>query len=522
MHSRVWMGCCTVLVLASAACGDSSGTTETSASGTQGSTGATVASATEAPSTMTGTGDTPTGSASDSVGMTTTTNDPTMTGSPTSSTTVDPTATATTNEPSTTTGGTTSGVLPDTTTGSTGEPGSTSTGMAGSSSTGEPPPCEPGDGMGMGMVEKSFIWIASYNLQDISKVDTLTMTELARYRTGPGQENPSRTAVSADGRWVAGAAGNLIFVWDLEKRAQSDAVPVELVGHTDEVMHLAFSVGGDWLVSAGLRGAVHSWRMSATGPELDPKHTVERPPTVLALAVSREHVAVGTGGGDETRGEVFVWPLGELGKRDEDAVWDHAKAVQRLAFDATGEYLASGSGDGGVKFGKLGDEGFGDVRQYSHGLAVSALAFAALAGRGVMLASGSDDGEVLSFTRADQRDVPQRTVVKRKGRITGLAFGSDPGLLFVAGDEGAALLQMEGDAKRQILLSGHKGSIAATYADVVGRVVVTVGADRTVRVWPLEVSALQHLVCAHVGRNLRPEELPAGFQPTAESQCPAR
>jgi len=74
--------------------------------------------------------------------------------------------------------------------------------MVGSSSTGEPPPCEPGDGMGMGMVEKSFIWIASYNLQDISKVDTLTMTELARYRTGPGQENPSRTAVSADGRFV--------------------------------------------------------------------------------------------------------------------------------------------------------------------------------------------------------------------------------------------------------------------------------------------------------------------------------
>lgn len=338
----------------------------------------------------------------------------------------------------------------------------------------------------------------------------------------PVRRSVETIAVSADGRWVAGAAGNLIFVWDLEKRAQSDAVPVELVGHTDEVMHLAFSVGGDWLVSAGLRGAVHSWRMSATGPELDPKHTVERPPTVLALAVSREHVAVGTGGGDETRGEVFVWPLGELGKRDEDAVWDHAKAVQRLAFDATGEYLASGSGDGGVKFGKLGDEGFGDVRQYSHGLAVSALAFAALAGRGVMLASGSDDGEVLSFTRADQRDVPQRTVVKRKGRITGLAFGSDPGLLFVAGDEGAALLQMEGDAERQIPLSGHKGSIAATYADVVGRVVVTVGADRTVRVWPLEVSALQHLVCAHVGRNLRPEELPAGFQPTAESQCPAR
>jgi hypothetical protein len=112
--------------------------------------------------------------------------------------------------------------------------------------------------------------------------------------------------------------------------------------------------------------------------------------------------------------------------------------------------------------------------------------------------------------------------VKREGKIAGLAFGADPGLLFVAGDDGAVLLQMEGDADRKIPLAGHQGAVVAIHADVVGRVVVTVGADQTVRAWPLEVSALQHLVCAHVGRNVRPEELPAGFHPTVEAQCPAR
>jgi len=54
----------------------------------------------------------------------------------------------------------------------------------------------------MGMADKSYIWIASQNTNDISKVDTQTMTELARYRTGPAGESPSRTAVSADGRFV--------------------------------------------------------------------------------------------------------------------------------------------------------------------------------------------------------------------------------------------------------------------------------------------------------------------------------
>ena len=64
--------------------------------------------------------------------------------------------------------------------------------------------CKPGDGMMMGMVEQSYIWVPSQNDGTVSKVDTLTLTEVARYRTGPsgGTESGSRTAVSADGRFV--------------------------------------------------------------------------------------------------------------------------------------------------------------------------------------------------------------------------------------------------------------------------------------------------------------------------------
>ncbi len=208
--------CAAPLGLLLVACGgDSSGTDDASASGT--GSASTGGSGTTAVST-TGTNPSEGGSATDpsagseSNGMTTTTNattatDPTTTTDPTTATT------STTGDPSGTTAepSTTSGVVPDTTT--SGEPGSSTGGGPGSSSTsgepgsstgGPPPVCEPGmgGGGGMGMVEQSFIWIASQNTNDISKVDTLTMTELARYRTGPGSESPSRTAVSADGRFV--------------------------------------------------------------------------------------------------------------------------------------------------------------------------------------------------------------------------------------------------------------------------------------------------------------------------------
>ncbi|HEY0132670.1 MAG TPA: FHA domain-containing protein [Nannocystis sp.] len=328
-------------------------------------------------------------------------------------------------------------------------------------------------------------------------------------------------AVSANGRWVAGASGNFVLVWDLEKRDRN-AAPANLVEHADAVMHLQFSVDGEWLVSADLRGSVRTWAINAAGPELASKHAVEHPPSVHALAVSREHVAVGTGGSKDTRGEVFAWQLGESGKGNDRAVWDHAGAAHRLTFDATGSYLASGSADGGVRIGKLGDDGFTVDAQYSHGQSVSALAFTALPGNGVALASGARDGEVLITTPTDPQGGSPRKLAQREGEITGLAFGVDPGLLFIGGEDGAALLQMEGTRTRTIALAGHRGAIVALHTDVVGRVVVTVGDDQTLRAWPLEVSALQHIACSFVGRNLRAEELPADLRPTAEPQCPAR
>ena len=207
------------LGLALTGCGDPAGTSD-SATGGQSSTGGTGSgvtvgsTGTDAPTSMetagsatSGMTDTTATSPTTSVGTTsdpTVTGDPTMTSDPTT-TTATTTTDATTSTTGAETGGTggtvstTSGVVPETTTGGA---ESSSTGV-GESTTGEPPPpCEPGDGMGMGMVEKSFIWISSFNLNEMSKIDTLTMTELARYKTGPGNQNPSRTAVSADGRFV--------------------------------------------------------------------------------------------------------------------------------------------------------------------------------------------------------------------------------------------------------------------------------------------------------------------------------
>ncbi len=93
--------------------------------------------------------------------------------------------------------------------GTTTVPGSSSSGEAGSSDDGvEPPrydvgaiPDAPSGECGGGAGgEFSFIWIANSSEGTISKIDTITMEEVGRYRTGPGSwEDPSRTSVSLNG-----------------------------------------------------------------------------------------------------------------------------------------------------------------------------------------------------------------------------------------------------------------------------------------------------------------------------------
>ncbi|PRQ05857.1 Virginiamycin B lyase [Enhygromyxa salina] len=53
-------------------------------------------------------------------------------------------------------------------------------------------------------VDFSYLWVANTDQGSVSKIDTQSVTELARYRTGPAnvEHSPSRTTVSLDGRFA--------------------------------------------------------------------------------------------------------------------------------------------------------------------------------------------------------------------------------------------------------------------------------------------------------------------------------
>jgi len=87
-------------------------------------------------------------------------------------------------------------------TSTTGEVATTSADESTGGNTTEPPdPCE-GD---MGGVDFSYLWIANTTQGSISKINTKTLVEEARYYAdpNPGNASTSRTSVNIDGRFVA-------------------------------------------------------------------------------------------------------------------------------------------------------------------------------------------------------------------------------------------------------------------------------------------------------------------------------
>jgi hypothetical protein len=141
---------------------------------------------------------------------------PTETGSdpgttlPTPTTTADDTGTAgmtgtgsTTVDPGST--GTSTGDVTATSTGTTDPITATSTGESTGTTTGESTgTTDPDTGVdtdcgGGGELEFSFIWISNSPEGTVSKIDTETLIEVARYRTGPQFADPSRTSVNLKG-----------------------------------------------------------------------------------------------------------------------------------------------------------------------------------------------------------------------------------------------------------------------------------------------------------------------------------
>jgi WD40 repeat protein len=201
------------------------------------------------------------------------------------------------------------------------------------------------------------------------------------------------------------------------------------------------------------------------------------------------------------RNDARIWAVGFAGSDDRIAaashdwtvaVWDtaspdqpsnlfegHESAVQALAVDHSGHWLASGSADRTVRLWNLDSHDARRVYRNNSDF-LSALAFSP---DDATLATGSLDGTIKLQSVNSYR--VQRTLSGHGARVTALAFSTYNDLLASASEDGVVRLRTMKRPHAFLALNGiGSGAKVLTFSSD-GRTLVTGGRDGVIRLWSL-------------------------------------
>jgi WD40 repeat protein len=299
---------------------------------------------------------------------------------------------------------------------------------------------------------------------------------------------------SPDGKLLASAGQDgTILVWD----GSSGEKKHVLSGPTGPVRALAFSPDGKRLASGaarkvGLReqGEVKFWDAAAGKAE---KGGFDLPTPVLALAYVEDGKGLLTGCQDDT---IRLWDAASGQQRE--TFHGHLGSVRSLAVSGDSKIILSAASDSTVKLWSLDSPGARQTLAAHKGPAVAI----ALSPNGKLVLSGGQDGLVKLWDAATGREV--RTLKGEQGPVTSLAVASQDGKLLAAsghaaqGKEGGVILLWDAD-KGTILhtLKGHEGSVNAVALAGDGSLLVSGGADKTVRTWDTDKGTQRQLFKGH-------------------------
>ena len=107
------------------------------------------------------------------------------------------------------------------------------------------------------------------------------------------------TGWSANGRFLAAAAGNVLVVWDFSGKGAEGSRPIELQAHSERITALCFRPSGSWLVSAARDRRLLLWRVGAA-PEPQDAHLLADDCTLLRFSRDGARLAVGDARGGMT------------------------------------------------------------------------------------------------------------------------------------------------------------------------------------------------------------------------------
>jgi WD40 repeat protein len=286
----------------------------------------------------------------------------------------------------------------------------------------------------------------------------------------------------------------------------------EIRAHDGAIEGLALSGDGRLIVTASREAELRIWSFDSH----DSRGTIaldDGPAT--ALAVRNNRAVTGHADGAVAvydldskrrlfrfkRNDAMIWSVAFVGSEDRIAaashdwtvaLWEtsseaapaallegHESAVQALAVDPSGQWLASGGADRTVRVWDL--ETHDARRMYRNNSDfISAMAFSA---DGATLATGSLDGTVKLLSMNSYR--MQRMLSGHNTRITSLAFSSYDDLMASASEDGVVRIRTLKRPRAFLSLNGIGSGAKALAFTNDGRTLLTGGQDGVVRLWSL-------------------------------------
>lgn len=296
------------------------------------------------------------------------------------------------------------------------------------------------------------------------------ITQSAEFRAHDGSIDG--LALSGDGRLIVTTGSDRqLKIWNAETRQLNGAIALDAGTAT------TLSVRNNRAVTGHADGTVAVYDLDKRSKLYAFKRTESG---IWASAFAGSEDLIAAAGQDTT---IALWQTG-MPSAPDSLLQSHTSAVQSLAADTTGRWLASSSADSSVKLWSVERRTLRrSLRGSSDG--ISTLAFSQ---DGATIAGGRRDGTIKLWSASTGRTL--RTINSHSVRVTSIAFAPGDDVMASAADDGSVRVR---GIKRARIYGALKdlGSGAKTVAfSNDGRTLLTGGVDGVVRLWPLPEAQL--------------------------------
>ena len=285
-------------------------------------------------------------------------------------------------------------------------------------------------------------------------------------------------------RVVTASRDRVVRIWTL--RSAGGPTKVELRGHSDKVYVARFDPRGALVATASRDGTARVWPVMGAGePRVLRGHTGP----VVDVSFSADGSRVVTSSED---GSARVWALAGQGEQ----ILAGAKGpVVGVRFGADGARVIAAARDGTTRIWTPSGQAGGPALALpggGEGLA------AVLGPEGRRAFTGGSDGKVRVWTiAAGTARVEQTIDLGLAGRPTFVVISADGRKVLTSASDVALQIDLESGARRE--LRGHTGKVQSAAFSADGTRVVTVGDDRTARVWSSDGAAPPIVLRGHKG-----------------------